>query len=282
MRLLLVGLLVACGSPKPTPEPPTEVVTTTPPPVTDTVSPGIELPEVASTGLDRADRPMPQISASPTALTVKGKAVVMLRDGNVDAADLNGGALGMIIPKLREHTSDFPTAGVLLQLDRRTPVTTLLQIMSTLQASKLLAVSILARAGAQTMSAPIALPPSGASAWVRHTVPPDGKPAPDVQPAIALSSSELKLFSISGKAGTLAKPALVMKTNPGIDLVELGRKLTELRTKYPYPDDQTIVVVADGTLPIQAVLEVIATVRATPEGKLLYPDIVLSSSTDPR
>ncbi len=278
MRLLLIACLVACGSSKPPAEPPAEVVTIPPAPATDTVSPGIELPEVASTGFDRADRPMPQISASPTALTVKGKAVIALSDGKVDAADLTGGALGMIIPKLREHTSDFPTAGVLLKLDRRTPVTTLLQILSTLQASKLIAVSILARAGAQTVSAPIALPPSGASAWVRHTVPPDGKPAPHVQPAIALSSSELKLFSISGKAGTLAKPALLMKTNPGIDLVELGRKLAELRTKYPYPDDQTMVVVADGTLPIQAVLEVIAAVRSTPEGKALYPDIVLSSA----
>lgn len=278
MRLLLIACLVACGSTPPPPEQPAEVVTT-PPPVTDTVSPGIELPEVASTGFDRADRAVAQIAASPTALTVKGKPVIALSDGKVDAADLTGGALGMIIPKLREHTSDFPTAGVVLQLDRRTPFTTLMQIMSTLQASKLLAVSILARTGANTVTAPIAVPANPAGAWVRHTVPPDGKPAPHVQPAIALSSSELKLFSISGTAGTLAKPALVMKTNPGINLVELGRKLTELRTKYPYPDDQTMVVVADGTLPIQVVLEVIATVRATPEGKPLYPDIVLSSGT---
>ncbi len=277
MRLLLLACLVACGSSKPVPEPPAEVVTT-PAPVTDPVSPGIELPEVASTGFDRADRAVAQIAASPTTLTVKGKTVVTLSDGKVDAADVQGGAVGMIIPKLREHTSDFPTAGVVLQLDRRTPYTTLLQILSTLQASKLLAVSILARSGASTVTAPIALPPSGASAWVRHTVPPDGKPAPHVQPAIALSSSELKLFSISGTAGTLAKPALVMKTNPGINLVELGKKLAELRTKYPYPDDQTMVVVADGTLPIQAVLEVIAAVRATPEGKPLYPDIVLSNA----
>ena len=280
MRILLIACLVACGSSKPEPEQPTVVVP--PAPATDSVSPGIELPEIASTGFDRADRPNPQIAASPTALTVKGKQVIALTDGKVGAADLNGGAAGMLIPKLREHTRDFGTAGVVLGLDRRTPFTTLMQIMSTLQANGQLSVALLARAGAQTMTAPVALPPSPGGAWVRHTVPPDGKPAPHVQPAIALSSSELKLFSISGKAGTLAKPALVMKTNPGIDLVELGRKLTELRTKYPYPDDQTMVVVADGTLPIHAVLEVIAAVRATPEGKPLYPDIVLSSSTDPR
>lgn len=276
MRLLLITCLVACGASKPEPEQTSVVVPT--PPATDKVSPGIELPEVASTGLDRADRAIAQIAASPTALTVKGKQVVALTDGKISAADLNGGALGMIIPKLREHTNDFGAAGVVLQLDRRTPFTTLMQIMSTLQAGRLITVSILARAGAQQLSAPIALPPNQASAWVRHTVPPDGKPSSHVQPAIALSGSELRLFSISGTAGTMAKPALVMKTNPGIDLVQLGQKLAELRTQHPDPADQTIVVVADGTLPIQAVLEVIAAVRATPEGKPLYPDIVLSSS----
>ena len=277
MRLLLITCLVACGSSKPEAEP-TAVVVPKAVPAADGVSPGIELPEIASTGFDRADRAMPQISASPTALTVKGRHVVALSDGNVAAADLYGGALGMIIPKLRELTSDFGAAGVVLQLDRRTPFTTLLQIMSTLQAGRLIAVSILARSGAHTMSAPIALPPNGqASAWVRHTVPPDGAPSSHVQPAIALSRSELRLFSISGTAGTLAKPALVMKTNPGIDLVQLGRMLAELRTQHPDPADQTMIVVADGTLPIQVVLEVIAAVRATPEGKALYPDIVLSS-----
>ncbi len=276
MRILLIACLVACGSSKPEPEQP--IVVVPPAPATDTVSPGIELPEVASTGLDRADRPNPQIAASPTTLTVKGKQVITLTDGKVGASDLSGGATGMIIPKLREHTSDFGTAGVVLQLDRRTPFTTLMQIMSTLQAGRLLSVAIVARAGAQTMTAPVALPASPAAAWVRHTVPPDGKPSSHVQPAIALGSSELKLFSISGTAGTLAKPALVMKTNPGIDLVELGRKLAELRTKHPDPADRTIVVVVDGTLPIQALLEVIAAVRATPEGKPLYPDVVLSSS----
>lgn len=278
MRLLLIGCLAACGSSKPTPEPATPPVIVPTPPATDTVVPGIELPEIGSTGFDRADRAVAQIAASPTALTVKGKQVIALSDGKVGASDLTGGALGMVIPRLREHTSNFGAAGVTLQLDRRTPYTTLMQIMSTLQAGRLLAVSVLARAGAHTMSAPIALPPGQASAWVRHTVPPDGKPSSHVQPAIALSSSELRLFSISGTAGTLAKPALVMKTNPGIDLVQLGKKLAELRVRYPDPADQTIVVVADGTLPIQAVLEVIAAVRATPEGKALYPDIVLSSA----
>src|SRR5687768_1124295 len=115
MRLLLIACLVACGSSTPAPEPTPVVVPT--PPVADKVSPGIELPEVTSTGFDRADRAMPQIAASPTALTVKGKLVIALSDGSVGAADLTGGALGMIIPRLREHTSTFGAVGVLLQLD---------------------------------------------------------------------------------------------------------------------------------------------------------------------
>lgn len=278
MRLLLIACLVACGSSPPPPTPTADVVPA--PPATATASPGIELPEVASTGFDRADQARPQIVASPSALTVKGKHVITLTDGKVAAADLHGGALGTTIPRLREHTSTFGAVGVLLQLDRRTPFSTLMQIMSTLRAGDLIAVAILARAGAQTMSAPIAVPPSGQGAWVRHTVPPDGTPSSRVQPAIALSSSALQLFSISGIAGTRAKPALVMKTNPGIDLVQLGRTLAELRARHPDPADQTMVVIADGTLPIQVVLEVIAAVRATPDGKPLYPDIVLSSASE--
>src|SRR5687768_8834625 len=124
MRLLLIACLVACGSSKPKTEPDPTPVDVATPAATDTVSPGIELPEVASTGFDRADRAMPQIAASPTALTVKGKHVIALSDGKVAAVDLTGGALGMIIPRLREHTSNFGAVGVLLQLDRRTPFTT--------------------------------------------------------------------------------------------------------------------------------------------------------------
>jgi biopolymer transport protein ExbD len=275
MRLLLVAVLVACGSAKPPPEPITPVALE--PPATKTVSPEIELPEVAITGFDRADQARPQIAVSSTALTVKGKHVLALTQGNVATTDIHTGATGTTIPKLREHTSALGTAGVLLQLDRRTPFSTLLQIMSTLQATDVLSVAIMARAGAHTLSAPIALPPKGQNAWVRHTVPPDGAPSPHVQPAIALSSSELRLFSISGTAGTREKPALVIKMTPVIDFVALGRKLADVRKRHPDPTDLTMVVVADGTLPIQTVLEVIAVVRATPEGKALYPEIVLST-----
>jgi len=277
MRLLLIASLVACGSSKPISEPDPTVVTAPKPSVITSTSPGIELSEVPSTGFDRADGATAQIAVSPSALTIKGKVVLSLTDGQIDAADLQGGALGMIIPRLREHSQELGAMRVMLQLDRRTPYLTLLQILSTLQIARISEVAILARSGPHTMSAPISLlPDAGASGWVRHTVPGTG-PSPRVQPAIALTSTELRLFSISGTSGTKDKPALVMTTNPGIDLVQLGRKLAELRKKHSDLGDTALLVLAADSLPIQSVLEVIATVRATPEGTPLYPEILLAS-----
>jgi len=280
MRLVLIACLVACGSSKPVVEPDPTVITT-PPPVTTNTSPGIEMPEVPSTGFDRADKAVPQISVSPTALTITSEVIVTLVDGNVGAADLQGGALGMIVTKLREHARDLGAARVILKLDRRTPYLTLLQILSTLQLERISAVSILASSGPQLMSAPIELTPGpNRSGWVRHAVPGTG-PSPRIQPVVALASTELKLFSISGTAGTKEKPALVMKTNPGIDLVQLGTKLAELRKQHPDKGDTVMVVVAADTMPIQTVLEVIATVRATQDGSPLYPEILLASERTP-
>lgn len=280
MRILLIACLVACGSSKPVAEPDPTVIAK-PPPVTTNTSPGIEMPEVPSIGFDRADKAMPQISVSPTALTVKGKVVVTLTDAQVGAADLQGGATGMIITKLREHARDLGAARVILKLDRRTSYLTLLQILSTLQLEGIGAVSILASSGPQLMSAPIELTPGPSrSGWVRHAVP-GGGPSPRIQPVVSLAASELKLFSISGTGGTKDKPALVMKSNPGIDLVQLGTKLAELRKKYTDAGDTVIVIAAADSMPIQTVLEVIATVRATSDGKPLYPEVLLGSERTP-
>jgi len=276
MRFLLIACLVACGSSKPVAEPDPTVIAPTPT-VTTNTSPGIEMPEVPSTGFDRADKAMPQISVSPTALTVSGKEVVTLADGIVGAADLQGGAVGMIITKLREHARALGAARILLKLDRRTPYLTLLQILSTLQLEGIGAVSILASSGPQLMSVPVELTPGpNRSGWVRHAVPGSG-PSPRIQPVVALAATELKLFSISGTAGTKDKPALAMTTNPGIALAQLGAKLAELRKKHADAGDTAIVVVAADSMAIQTVLEVIATVRATPDGKSLYPEILLAS-----
>jgi biopolymer transport protein ExbD len=280
MRLLLLACLVACGSSKPIAEP-DPTMPPPPPPVTTTTSPGIEMPVVPSTGFDRADQAAPQISVSPTALTVKGKVVITLADGLVGAADLQGGANGLIVTKLREHARELGAARVILKLDRRTSYLTLVQILSTLQLEGIGAVSILASSGPQLMSAPVELTPGpNRSGWVRHAVPGSG-PSPRIQPVVALAATELTLFSISGTAGTKDKPALVMKANPGIDLVQLGSKLAELRKKHADAGDTVIVIAAADAMPLQTVLEVIATVRATADGKPLYPDILLASGRAP-
>lgn len=262
MRCLLLILLAACSSSASTPPEPTTV----PPQVasTQTVSPGIELPEVSSTGFDRADQLVADIAVSPTALTIRGRELVALKDGRLSAHDVEGGAVGVVIPKLRDEAKSFAGKRVVLRIDRTVPFQTMAQVISSLARAGTNQLMLLARSGASQVGAPITLPATnqvGADEGLRL--------------AVSVSSTELELWSMSGREGTLAEPKLAMKANPGIDLAQLGAALAEIRARSGNGDERSITILSDPTVPAQMILEVIGAVRATPEGATLYPDVVL-------
>ena len=103
----------------------------------------IELPNALS------EEKMPEarstVVITQTGIVVEGKTIAAVRDGDVDASDKEGGALGVKIPaltnflsnlraveeqKLRERGKTVPTVPELMILaDRHTPYRLLLQVM---------------------------------------------------------------------------------------------------------------------------------------------------------
>jgi hypothetical protein len=109
--------------------------------------------------------------------------------------------------------------------------------------------------------------------------PPRAAPAdPPLKLAVAVTRTEVLLWSLSGLEGTLKDPKLKL---PLGQIARLTPALAEIAARrwsgraVP-PDSQTIIVMADGSVSLQTVAEVCNAVRATPAGTPLFPDIALS------
>jgi hypothetical protein len=95
--------------------------------------------------------------------------------------------------------------------------------------------------------------------------------------ALAFSKDKLLVWSISGQEGTLQKPKATVATAG-----ELAPVLGEIvarrwKTTPRSEDDRSIIVMIDPAVPMQRIAEVLAAVRAMPDGKELFPSILLSS-----
>jgi len=226
-------------------------------PMQHDLTPGVELPQVAFTGLDAEDGTIPDVSVSPTALTIRGDVVLPLVDGELAAGDVEDG----MIPRLRDAAASLPAGRLTLQIDRRVPYRTLVRVIHSLRAAGRDQHALLARAGAHVMSAPVAL---------ADATPPRG----GAQLVVSLTSDELRLWSRTGAEGTRDHPKLAMQAASGIDLNDLANALAEIHARR---GDGAILVIADGGVAMQRTLEVIGAVRATADGTPLYPEVQLAT-----
>ena len=269
MSRLAILVVCACGSSSAPPkvEPKGSAAPTT---STSTLTPGVELAEVALHGFEVADRVTATISIAQNSITVGGKTIVPLQDGRVAPAELQGNAiakLAAITPGLAQ------TERVVLSVDRRVPYATVVATLATVKQAPLSRFGLLARAGAHVVMVPFTLPAAGKPA-----------PARTLQLVVTISKSELRLWSQSGLEGTLAQPRMAAKREDKAALEDLSRTLDEIVGKrFPRrtaDDDRSILVMADGELPMQALAEVLGAVRATAEGKELFPDVMFSLGFD--
>ncbi|MEJ7601784.1 MAG: hypothetical protein WKG01_28055 [Kofleriaceae bacterium] len=155
MSRLVPAILVACACGSSSAPPKIEPKgSSTPTTSTSTLTPGVELAEVALQGFEVADRVSATISIAQNGITAGGKQIVGLQDGRVAPADLQGTSiakLAAIAPSLAT------TERVVLSVDRRTPYATLLATLATLATMKPAPVTrfgLLARAGANVVMVP--------------------------------------------------------------------------------------------------------------------------------
>jgi hypothetical protein len=136
---------------------------TQPPPKPDPLA-GVELPEVSGAGSIAGDAgASPLVVVTPSALTIDGAPVLTLRDGAVDAADKEGGALGMKIPKLVSRLASVTgshDATVTVAIDRRLTYRLLVEVLFSAKQREAgwKRFAVLARANGKLVAFPITLP----------------------------------------------------------------------------------------------------------------------------
>jgi hypothetical protein len=244
------GSASATGSAAPTPSKPSAFST-------------IDTPTVGGKGFDPipADGPF-IVVATKEAILIDGKSIVPVIDGEIDPAEKMGGAAGLSIPKVTKFISDLVTiAGgpreTLIALDKAMPYSLFNQLVFSTKDAGVTRFAIAAKSDAGDIILRFVLP---------TTLPPS-EPPDDAQPVVTLSGDQIVLWSMSGKAGTVASPkAKVAHDRAGLD--ELAREAAEIAASWP--KTKSIFVIVDGNIPMQRVADVVAAVRTDPNGTPLF------------
>ncbi len=247
---------------------------------------GVRLPELpaGSAGVIPLDQTSDRFTVvvRRDQIIVLGEALVQLQDGVVHPSDLQGRPHR--IARLEAFTKQVvdlgrsevdrggsELTGVLLVIQPDVPFETLFQVVMSIKPSGIAHYHLLARRAGVRVAVPIELPAATPDA---AGVVAAGTPAP-IGMIVAMTTTNLLVFSISGAEGTINAPAL---TTAGIrtdDIARVQAALIDIKRRHS--DETRIVVMFDPTISVQLVTETIAAVRATPDGARLFPDVVLSA-----
>lgn len=226
-------------------------------------------PKVTGAGFIEVVDSAPMVVATPRGIVIEGLAIVAIANGAVDPSELEGGAMGMTVPRIREYMKAVvaakPVHRVQLLVDPSLPYKLLVQLIFTIKQAGFTEFSIVVAVEDTAKAIPLTLRPATSGR------------APGLRPVVAITGAKLLLWSISGTEGTLKQPKLAA-ARPD----EIGKALAEIVSRrWPTAkrsnDDRAIVLMADAGTPMQTIADVLAVVRATPDGKELFPMIELST-----
>ncbi|HUQ05079.1 MAG TPA: AgmX/PglI C-terminal domain-containing protein [Kofleriaceae bacterium] len=232
----------------------------------------------------------PTVVATAKAIIIEGRSMVVVADGKVDPAELEGGANGLKVPRLSAWAaqwSQLPEAATseafLVAVDPALPSALPLQIMMSLKASKLRRFAFLVRTPDGVGTVPLELPDG-----------PPPAPPPPANPedtalglVVTLTPDSVVVWSTSQLEGTMQAPRAVLK--PATDaawLTHLRDHLGEIRQRrwgggLPRPDYQkAVIVMVDARIASGDLVNTIAAVRADAKGEALFPDVRIATGFD--
>jgi hypothetical protein len=246
-------------------------------------------------------------------ISIGGKQIVAMTAGRVEGAEKEGGERGVLIPKVREALSvDEGAARPPLQLavDKRLSYRTLVEVAFSAEQAGYGQAGLLARSGGQLVQAPLQHRASETRCAIVELVtgtgpgstaeprpvrmkaadyrPIDGPPpCPDSMPAsaapplmfVSIGQSDVVLWSSSGLEGSYTAPKLRVPHEGApaairAALVEIAGRRWPPGTQRT---DEAITLQAIGDTSIQYIAEMVAAVRATEDGKPLFPEVIYSS-----
>lgn len=242
---------------------------------------------IDSAYLDGID-PMPIVALTKDSISIDGNEVVKLRNGTVDASEIEGGARGIKISRLSAHNIPEPPESqvrtfevggpspraISIFAEPTTSYRLLFQTISSLrwQEASFRRFSLLVASKEGTLaSLPMVFPEPAVTGIDMDKLP--------LGLTVSLTDKQLLLWSISGEEGTLEVPSLVIQRDPTksdeYDFLKLSDKLAEIiERRWPdkirEPMDYDLFLMADGNTPYRIVVELMAATQKTHSGQLQF------------
>ncbi len=254
-------------------------------PVVESELPPARLPSAPAVALS-SDVPLTRVVVDAAGIALAGQRVVALERGVVAPALLVGRDEDLVIEPLRSalksHALEIeaiPPLGIVI--DRAAPFVLLEHVLRTARETGFEELALIALGDEGLGALPVSLPRGHRSAQPAEAA---GEGAMLLKPVVTILGQRLILWSASGIEGTMQSPRLSLAAAtpaPSFDLAPLSVSLAELVARH-WPgerpgDSERIVLMFDGATPVQTVVDVIAAVRATAEGRPLFPHVGLSS-----
>jgi len=245
------------------------------------VAPRLDVPAIATGGVLDLEPKTSMILATPNGVVVEGTAIVALKDGAFDPAELEGGAMGVQVPRLTNYLEALHKAGgtrIAIAIAPTLSFGVLLRVMSSAKQATFDPVQLVVNQRGVPKQVPVRLA-SRAEPSALSSAP---EAPPPLQLVVSVGAGTLSLWSVSQLEGTLAAPKLTLPIGDKVDLAPLVRALEEIILRRygsatRSAEDREILAMFEGTTPMQTVGAVLAAVRATHDGKELFPEIVLSA-----
>ena len=212
------------------------------------------------------------LAITADALVLEGTAVVAVRDGEVDPADVDGGAGGNRIPKLTALAAALAKHApgpLAIAVAPTTPFRVLWQALYSVKGSHR-SLALLVRSHGQVKAVTLTLPDE-TTTDVDALLVPGAAPQPrPLKMAMVITRDRTMLLSFDGSEGTLQRPLAEAPTN---DVAAAAAMVatTLAAVAERHPGEQALIVMADPAATIATVLPLMAAARAS------FPDLRLSA-----
>jgi biopolymer transport protein ExbD len=168
------------------------------------------VPTVTSVGLAKL-KAGTTVTVTPKGIIADGKVLMVLKDGVIDSAELEGGATGIAIPPLRNALKaltheDSTMPPLALAIDPAIPYRTLISVMFSAKQGGFRDFDLVVRAGSDLAMIALSLPEMEPA--TKGNLAPVGAVPPDPRMVVSITKDKMIVWSLSGLEGTLQKPKL--------------------------------------------------------------------------
>ncbi len=234
----------------------------------DRATAGVIPPDLALPELARTTAGVEPLGAAADLLTVVARPDQVVIDGTSIAAS-DGAKLRTLTAALlagRSSGDAPPRARLILARDAR--YEQLVHLVQAMSSAGVRRFELVARRDGEPVAAPVEQPeaPPGAG---------DAAGARGVAIFVSMTVNDVTVFSVSGADRRPQDFKLVSGGRGVADITRAQEAVVEVQARHP--DERSVILMFDPTTPMQRVAELVAAVRAKPDGQPLLPRVTLSA-----